>query len=58
MGDSGWQPSSETCPRCYQETEKDLETDEDGIVYNRAERCTECRWIVDFEADFIEVKHY
>ena len=47
------------CPSCSGRTETLVRIDtDDGFEYNSAERCTACRWIVDFEADEIKAKHY
>ena len=45
------------CPNCKGHCEVLVEV-EDGIEYNKAERCPKCRWIVDFEADEIKPVSY
>jgi hypothetical protein len=63
---SEWKPTSvdddhltHLCPRCKNRTETLIKIDDDdGYEYCSAERCTKCRWIVDFEADEIKVKNY
>ena len=52
-----WEKSDDICPRCKQDTEYKVRH-ADGHEYHMAERCTRCRWIVDFEADKIQALRY
>lgn len=59
---NAWNQSDETCPKCQGLLEtrvKEVE-DDHGELYEifSAERCTRCRWIVDFETESIEAKRY
>lgn len=53
-----WEPSGQDCPRCDQETETSTEVGDDSIKYDTGERCTHCRWVVDFTKDEIKAKGY
>jgi len=50
-----WASSGSDCPVCEQETQTKSETREDGLKYETGERCTKCRWVVNFE-DEAEIK--
>ena len=40
---SNWQPSEDTCPTCGKETERYVTHD-----IGQAERCTNCKWQINF----------
>ena len=46
-----WLPSGSECPICEQETQIKTETRDDGLKYETGERCTKCRWVIDFEKE-------
>lgn len=46
-----WLPSGSSCPICEKETQIKTETRDDGLKYETGERCTKCRWVIDFEKE-------
>lgn len=46
------------CPRCNQRTETLYTIDDEFGECQSAERCTHCRYIVDFDADEIKAVSY
>jgi len=53
-----WIPSGSNCPTCGQETEMSYKKEADGQEYETGERCTKCRWVVNFEEEKIKAKRY
>ena len=53
-----WEKSGDTCPKCEGETEHKIGIDDEGCECDQGERCSRCRWIVDFEADSIQLAWY
>ena len=53
-----WIPSGSNCPICKHETEMSYKQGDDGHEYETGERCTKCRWVVNFEEEKIKAKRY